>query len=141
MINKRSRLQASACVSTRLFESNIRNHLFIRIAPQKTRHRSTHLTFIGLNSSSYAAIAALLVASSSTTIELIQLFDISGEQEARVNLHDLQSIVSLNKTNVRLEWVHSYWQTKNSTIIVINVQHNRLGKKIVDDIEHDRIYF
>jgi malate/lactate dehydrogenase len=83
---------------------------------------------IGVNASTYSTIAALLASRPRTSIESIKLFDIGGQREAHVIVHDLQSVASLNKTKTRLEWVQSFWETKDSTIIVILVQHHRLGE-------------
>ncbi|CAF2480396.1 unnamed protein product [Rotaria sp. Silwood2] len=127
MTQYRPRLHPSSCFPPSPSTPNTQNRLFIRVAPSEARHRCCHLTFIGINTTTYSAIAALLAYGQLTSIEIIKIFDIYDKQQARIILNDLQLIALFNKCNIRLERVQSYWETKDSTIIIINVQHNQLG--------------
>ena len=124
----RPKLHPSSCFPPHPSAPTIRNRLFIRIAPTEIRHHCPCLTFIGINTTTYSTIAALLACEyQSTTIEYIKLFDLCETKEVRMILNDLQLIALFNKSNIRLEKVQSYWETKDSNIIIINVQHNQLG--------------
>jgi hypothetical protein len=127
MTKYRPKLHPSTCFPSNPCEPSTQNRLFIRVASNQTRHNCPRLTFIGINTTTYSAIAALLAFRQSTLVESIKLFDVSQKLEARTTLNDLQLIGLFNKTNTRLEWAQSYWETKDSTIIIINVQHNQLG--------------
>jgi hypothetical protein len=127
MAYHRTKLHPSSCFPPNPSVPNTQNRLFIRIAPNQTRHYCPRLTFIGINATTCSAVAALLAYRQSTSIECIKFFDVCQKLEARTILNDLQLIGLFNKTNIHLEWVQSYWETKNSTIIIINVQHNQLG--------------
>jgi len=127
MMQPRRKLHPSSCFPPNPSVPSTRNRLFIRIAPIQARHYCPRLTFIGINETTYSAIAALLACRPSTSIECIKLFDVYQKLEARTTLNDLQLIALFNRINIRLEWVQSYWETKDSTIIIINVQHNQLG--------------
>ncbi|CAF4426637.1 unnamed protein product, partial [Adineta steineri] len=93
---------------------------------QTTHYHCPRLTFIGINATTYSSIAALLSYKLSTSIECIKLFDIYQKLEVRPILNNLQLLALFNRSNTHLEWVQSYWETKDSTIIIINVQHNQL---------------
>ncbi len=127
MTQYRTKLHPSSCFPSNPSVPNIQNRLFIRIAPNQTRRYCPCLTFIGINAVTYSAIAALLAYRQSTSIECIKLFDVCQKLEVRTTLNDLQLIALFNKINIHLEWTQSYCETKDSTIIIINVQHNRLG--------------
>lgn len=124
----RPKLHPATCFPARPAEPDTRNRLFIRVAGSQTRLSSPRLAFIGVNASTYSTIAALLVSRPRTSIESIKLFDIGGQRDAHATIDDLQSVASLNRTRTRLEWVQSFWETRDSTIVVIHVQHHRLGK-------------
>ena len=124
----RPRLHPATCFPPNPPEPNTQNRLFIRVASSSTQPSCPLLTFIGINASTYSTIAALLASRLETPIDSIKLFDIGGQREAHATLHDLDVVASLNKTRTRLEWVQSFWQTRGSTIIVIHVQHHRLGE-------------
>ena len=106
---------------------SIRNRLFVRISPNEDHRPPSRLTFIGINPTTYSAIAALLASRSSACIDCINLFDACDKSGPRATLNDLQLLAVFNKTNIRLRCAQSYWQTKGSTIIIINVQHHQLG--------------
>ncbi|CAF0753924.1 unnamed protein product [Rotaria sp. Silwood1] len=126
MTQYRTKLHPSSCFPPNPSTPNTKNRLFIRVAPVETRYRCCRLTFIGINTTTYSAIAALLAYGRLTSIEVIKVFDIYEQQESRFILNDLQLIALFNKCNIRLERVQSYWETKDSTVIIINVQHNQL---------------
>jgi hypothetical protein len=123
----RTKLHPSSCFPSNPPTSNTQNRLFIRIAPNQSRHCCSRLTFIGINAKSYSTIAALLAYRPSASIECIKLFDVCQKLEARTTLNDLQLVALLNKTNTHLQWAQSYWETRDSTVIIINVQHHQLG--------------
>ncbi|CAF1980154.1 unnamed protein product [Rotaria magnacalcarata] len=122
----RTKLHPSSCFPSNSSVPNTKNRLFIRVAPVGTRQYCCRLTFIGINSTTYSTVAALLVSRHSTSIESIKLFDIFEKQETRTTLNDLQLLAIFNRTNIRLEIVQSYLETKDSSIIIINVQHYQL---------------
>jgi len=127
MTQYRPKLHPSSCFPSNPSVPNTQNRLFIRVAPNQTRHYCSRITFVGINTTTYSSIAALLAYRPSISIECIKLFDVYQKLEARTTLNDLQLIALFNRINIRLEWVQSYWETKDSTIIIINVQHNQLG--------------
>lgn len=131
MTNYRSKLHPSSCFPPNSSLSNIRNRLFIRVSSCEKQHHCYSLTIIGIDATTYATIAALLAYGQSTSIERIKLFDINEKTNARIILNDLQLIGLFNKCYMHIQRVQSYWETKDSSIIVINVQHSRLGKKII----------
>ncbi|CAF3187108.1 unnamed protein product [Rotaria socialis] len=122
----RTKLHPSSCFPPNSSVPNTQNRLFIRVAPVGTRQYCCRLTFVGINSTTYSTVAALLVYGHSTSIERITLFDIFEKQETRTILNDLQLLAIFNRTNIRLEIVQSYLETKDSSIIIINVQHYQL---------------
>lgn len=128
MTQYRSKLHPSSCFPPNPPPLNTRNHLFIRISSNQTQYTSPRLTFIGINETTYSTIAALLAyRPTSLSIESIKLFDICPKFQSRTILNDLQLIGLFNKVNIHLECVHSYLETKDSNIIIVNVQHNQLG--------------
>jgi hypothetical protein len=127
MTHHRIKLHPSSCFPSNPVVANTQNRLFIRIAPKQSSHSCSCLTFIGINDTTYSAIAALLAYRPLVSIESIKLFDICQKLEARTTLNDLQLVAILNKTNIHLQWAQSYWETKDSTVIIINVQHHQLG--------------
>lgn len=127
MANQRTKLHPSSCFPANPPAVNIQNQLFIRIASNRVRYARSRLTFIGVNSTTYSAIAALLACQPSASIECIHLFDACAKSGPRATLNDLQLVTLLNKTNTQLRWAQSYWETKDSTIVIINVQHHQLG--------------
>ncbi|UJR35869.1 hypothetical protein I4U23_028612 [Adineta vaga] len=126
MMQHRSKLHPSSCFPPNPSVSTTKNRLFIRNSPIQTRPYCAQMTFIGINQTTYSSIAALLVHRPSTSIESIKVFDICLKEDVRTILHDLQVTAVLNRNNVRLERVYSYWETKDSIIIIINVQHHQL---------------
>jgi hypothetical protein len=127
MNQNRPKLHPSSCFPPNPPASNTQNRLFIRTGPTQVRYSRPRLTFIGTNTTTYSSIAALLAYQQSTSIEYIKLFDVYGQLESRAILNDLQLVAVFNRVNTRLQWAQSYWETKDSTIIIINVQHNQLG--------------
>jgi hypothetical protein len=127
MTHHRTKLHPSSCFPSNPVTPSTQNRLFIRIAPKQSRHFCPRVTFIGINDTTYSAIAALLAYRPSASIECIKLFDICQKLEARITLNDFQLVALLSKTNTHLQWAQSYWETKDSTIIIINVQHHQLG--------------
>ena len=127
MTNRRTKLHPSSCFPPNPPAVNIKNRLFIRVAPNHVRHVRSRLTFIGVNSTTYSAIAALLASRPSASIECIHVFDACAKSASRATLNDLQLVALLNKTNIQLRWAQSYWETKDSTVVIINVQHHQLG--------------
>lgn len=126
----REKLHPSSCFPANPSGFNTRNHLFIRISSNRTRFKSARLTFIGINTTTYSAIAAILASQIAGSIECINLFDICSKKEVHANLADLQLISVFRKVNVELHYARSYWETKDSSIVIINAQHNRLGQLI-----------
>ncbi|CAF0961855.1 unnamed protein product [Adineta steineri] len=128
----RSKLHPSSCFPPNPSIPNTQNRLFFRNASLQTTHyHCPRLTFIGINATTYSSIAALLSYKLSTSIECIKLFDIYQKLEVRPILNDLQLLALFNRSNTHLEWVQSYWETKDSTIIIINVQHNQLETETI----------
>ena len=121
------KLHPASCFPASPSAVSIKNRLLIRIAPNKDHHTPSRLTFIGINPTTYSTIAALLAWRPSACIECINLYDACEKLGPRTTLNDLQLLAVLNKTNIRLRWVQSYWETKCSTVIIINVQHHQLG--------------
>jgi len=103
MTQHRTKLHPLSCFPPNPSTSNTKNRLFIRIAPNHARHGCSRLTFIGINTTTYSSIAALLAYRQSTSIECIKLFDICQKLEPRATLNDLQLTALFNKTNIHLE--------------------------------------
>lgn len=124
---RNKKLHPATCFPANPSTVSIRNRLFVRIAPKKDQHTASQLTFIGINSATYSAIAALLALRPTASIECINVFDACEKSRPCTILNDLQLIAVFNKTNIRLRWAQSYWETKQSTVIIINIQHHQLG--------------
>ena len=126
----RSKLHPSTCFPPSPPPPDTRNRLLVHVGQRPHRFACPRLTFIGANATTYSTIAGLLACRLSTSIESIKVFDIGGQSEARAALQDLLVIGLFNRTDTRLQWAQSYWETRGSTIIVVNVQHNRLGVQV-----------
>ena len=122
-----AKLHPSSCFPPSPTPLILQNQLFLRYDSGTKKTSPLCLTLVGQNNSTYAAIAALLASRSSVAIDCINVFDIDDTKEGHCVLHDLQSMASLIGRNVHLQRVHSYWETRNSTVIIISTQHYRLG--------------
>jgi len=126
----REKLHPSSCFPANPPEFNMRNHLLIRIASSRTRFKNVRVTFIGVNTTTYSSIAAILVSQIAESIECINIFDICSKVDVKTNLNDLQLISLFKKRSIQLNYVQSYWETRDSSIVIINVQHHRLDESL-----------
>lgn len=136
--NMKSKLHPSTCFPPNPSTSTILNSLLLRQAPTNNQRTSVCLTLVGQNKYIHSTVAALVSARPRSSIECIKIFDIDEKEEGQIILNDLQGMAAINRMNVRLEYVQSYWQTKDSTLILIHVQHHRLNdEKIASWIQRN----
>ncbi|CAF0942787.1 unnamed protein product [Didymodactylos carnosus] len=122
------RLHPSTCYPQFPSTTSTQNRLLSRISPLK-RYQTSSICFIGCNPITYSTISCLL--SQKCLIHSIKLFDIHGIKQAKLQIFDLQVVAILNKLDVKIQYSHSYYETKNSTLVIINVQHNRLANESI----------
>ena len=125
----KSKLHPSTCFPPNPSTPTLTNRLFIHHAPSRDKRASVCLTLVGRNRYIHSIVAALLTARPRTSLECIRIYDIDGQEEGQWVLNDLQGMAALNRTNVRLENVQSYWQTKDSAIVLVHVQHHQLSSE------------